>query len=311
MITAIVLIIVLAILGGAYFAYHMAFARPKSAAEEVYKLPRSLQFEKGKDEMKALIKEMDQIEFEPIYATSYDGLKLFGRYYHVADGAPLQIQFHGYKSYGIRDFCGGNKIARERGHNTIIIDHRAHGQSEGKTITFGIKESMDCAAWAQYALNRFGEDVPVILAGISMGAASVLMASGLDLPKNVKGIIADCPFSKPVDILKFSSKDMDFPKIIKVLTGPFAVFGAAIFGRFNINANSAEEAVKNTKVPILIIHGEADRVVPHTMSEEVYKANPEMVRWETFPEAGHGISYILDTERYKKLTNEFIDKCLG
>lgn len=311
MVIAIVILIILAvILAGAYYAFHVAFLMPKDRTEDVYKLPRSLQNTKGKEAMKALIHEMAEIKFEPVEITSFDGLKLFGRYYHVADGAPLQIQFHGYKSYGVRDFCGGNKIAREKGHNTLIVDHRAHGESEGRVVTFGINESKDCASWAEYALDRFGEDVPVILAGISMGAASVLMASGLDLPKNVKGIIADCPFSKPTEIIKFSSMDMELPGIMRVLSVPFAVLGARIYGGFNLNANSAEEAVKKSKVPIMIIHGEDDKVVPHTMSEKIYKANPAMIRWETFPEAGHGVSYIFDTPRYEKITNEFIEMCL-
>lgn len=311
MVIAIVLILIAAsVLGGAYYAYHTAFLMPEQKTEEVYKLPKSLQNVKGKEAMKELIHEMAQIDFEPVWVTSHDGLKLFGRYYHVKDGAPVQIQFHGYKSYGIRDFCGGNKLARERGHNTIIIDHRAHGESEGRVITFGIKESMDCVTWAKYVMDRFGEDVPVILAGISMGGASVLMASGLELPPNVKGIISDCPFSEPLEIIKYSSQDMDLPKIVKVLTGPFAVLGAKIYGGFDLKSNSAEEAVKKTKVPIMIVHGEDDKVVPHYISEKVYKANPEMIRWETFPEASHGVSYIFDTPRYAKITNEFIDMCL-
>ena len=310
MIILAVLVVLAVIFGGAYYAFNTAFLMPKDRTEDVYKLPKSLQNVKGKEAMKELIHEMNQIEFEPVWITSHDGLKLFGRYYHVADGAPLQIQFHGYKSYGIRDFCGGNKMARERGHNTLIIDHRAHGQSEGRIITFGINESKDCKSWAEYALERFGPDVPVFLAGISMGAASVLMASSLDLPENVKGILANCPFSKPTEIIKYSSMDMDLPGIIKVLSVPFAVLGAAIYGGFSLNSNSAEEAVKKTKVPILIIHGEDDKVVPHAMSEKIYKANPEMVSWETFPDASHGVSYIFDTPRYEKLTNKFIDECL-
>lgn len=310
MIIAIVLIMVLVVLGGGYFAFNMAFLMPKNRTEDVYKLPRSLQTEAGKYEMRSLIDEMNKIPFEPVTIKSYDGLKLFGRYYHVKDNAPLQIQFHGYKSYGIRDFCGGNKIARERGHNTLIVDHRSHGQSEGRVITFGIKESRDCVSWAEYAKDRFGEEIPVFLAGISMGAASVLMASGHALPKNVKGIIADCPFSRPAEIIKFSSNDMNLPKIVKTLSEPFAIIGARIFGGFGLNSNSAEEAVVKTRVPIMIIHGENDKVVPHEMSKKVYEANPSMITWVSFPEAGHGLSYIVDKERYKKLTNEFIDKCL-
>lgn len=312
MILIIALVLVLTVLlFGAYYAFHTAFLMPQNREEDVYKLPRGLQFEKGKEEMRALITEMKDIPYEEVCIKSFDGLTLFGRYYHVADGAPLQIQFHGYKSMGIRDFCGGNKLARQKGHNTIIVDHRSHGKSQGRVITFGIKERYDCVSWAKYAAERFGEDVPVILAGISMGAASVLMASELELPSNVKGIIADCPYSNPLEIIKLSSEQMELPAVVKALTGPFAIMGARLFGKFNLTETDAIKAVKKSKVPILIIHGEDDRVVPCRMSEEVYDSAPSIIRRETFPEAGHGISYIIDTPRYKRISNEFIDKCIN
>jgi len=311
MVVGIVLAIVIAaILAGAYYAFTVAFSMPKNREEDIYKLPRGLQFEKGKAEMRALIKEMAEIPYEAVTIKSYDGITLFGRYYHVADGAPVQIQFHGYKSMGVRDFCGGNKLAREKGHNTIIVDHRSHGNSQGNVITFGIKERHDCLSWAEYAKERFGEDVPVILAGISMGAATVLMATELDLPSNVKGVIADCPYSKPIDIIRLSSQQMELPGIIKALTEPFAILGARIFGKFNLLEANAVDAVKNAKVPILIIHGLDDKVVPHEMSEGIYNAAPQNIRRETFPEAGHGISYILDTPKYKRVSDEFIDYCI-
>lgn len=310
MIALIGVTVLVAIFGGAYYAFKMAFAATQERDGDIYSLPRGLQFEKGRAQMRELINEMDSIPYEEVYITSYDGLKLFGRYYHVADGAPIQIQFHGYKSMGVRDFCGGNKIAREKGHNTLIVDQRSHGKSQGKVITFGIKERFDCVSWAEYCRKRFGEDVPVILAGISMGAATVLMSSELDLPLNVKGIIADCPYAVPIDVIKHSSSKMELPAIIKVLTEPFAILGAQLFGKFNLLSTDAISAVKNARVPILIIHGEDDKIVPCQMSERVYDSSPNMIRRETFPEAAHGVSYIYDTPRYEKITNEFIDMCI-
>ena len=137
-----------------------------------------------------LIDAFDAIPYEALSIRSQDGLRLFGRYYHVRDGAPILIEVHGYHGTALRDFCGGNLLARAAGYNTLVIDQRAHGKSEGKIISLGINEREDCLLWAEYAAGRW-PGVPLILSGVSMGAATVLMASSLPLPESVRGIMAE------------------------------------------------------------------------------------------------------------------------
>lgn len=299
MITLILLIILLS-----YLTYRKAFYSSPKRKEDIRDIPPSPQYQKEKARMLSLIDEMDEIPFEEVRIKSFDGLTLYGRYYEVSEKAPLQIQFHGYRGTAIRDFCGGNKIAREMGQNTLVIDQRAHGKSEGKTICFGIKEKYDCLAWTKYAAKRFG-DCPIILSGVSMGASTVLMASALDLPENVKCIVADCPFSSAEEIIAKECKKMGIPKKLGM---PFVKLGAFLFGKLKLS-ESAEEAVKSAKIPILIIHGEADRFVPCEMSKKIKAANPEKISLHTFADSGHGLSYINDTPRYEKLTKEFFEKC--
>lgn len=296
--------VILLVLLASYLAYRKAFYSSPNRKENIRSIPNTEQYAKGKPIMLGLIDEMEKIPFEEVRIKSFDGLTLFGRYYHVAEGAPLQIQFHGYRGTAIRDFCGGNKLAREMGQNTLVIDQRAHGKSDGKTICFGIKEKYDCLAWAEYAAKRF-EGVPIVLSGVSMGGATVLMASELDLPQSVKCIVADCPYSSPEEIIGQECGKMGIPAKLGM---PFVKLGAKIFGNLKIQGG-AEKAVKNTKVPILILHGEADRFVPCDMSRKIKKANPKMVTLETFADAAHGISYILEPERYGKITAEFFKKC--
>ena len=140
-----------------------------------------------------------------------------------------------------------------------------------------------------------------------MGATTVLMASGLDLPKNVKGIIADCPFASPEAIIKKTTKAMGFPP---KLAFPFLMLGARLFGGFNLRGASAGEAVKNAKVPILLVHGDTDSNVPLSHSEEIYKSNPKQIVFEVFPGAGHAMSYVLDNERYLKIVDEFFSRAV-
>ncbi len=296
--------LILIILLASYLAYRKAFYSSPNRKEDIYNIPDTSMYAIGRPKMLELIKEMDSNPFERVYTTSFDGLKLAARYYHISDSAPLQIQFHGYRGTAIRDFCGGNKLARSLGQNTLVIDQRAHGKSEGKTISFGINEKYDCLAWINYAVSRFG-DIPIIISGLSMGAATVLMASELDLPENVKCIVADCPYSSPSEILALHCENMGLPAWLGL---PFVKLGARIFGNFKLSGG-AEDAVKNTKVPILLIHGEADDFVPCDMSRKIHAANPDMITLETFPKATHGVSYILNEERYGEITKAFFEKC--
>lgn len=187
----------------------------------------------------------------------------------------------------------------------MVIDQRAHGLSEGKTITFGIKERRDCLSWIEYSINRFGEDIEIILAGVSMGASTVIMSVDLGLPKNVKCIIADCGYSSPKDILKKVAKDR---KLVPCLVYPFIWLGALIFGKFVLTESSAVMSAAKSEIPILIIHGEADDFVPCRMAHEIYDVCTAEKELLLIPGAGHGLSYIVDEVSYKTKVNEFINK---
>ena len=194
----------------------------------------------------------------------------------------------------------------DMGYNVLMPEQRGTGESEGHTITFGMKEHKDCVSWAEYAVHRFGPDVKICLIGISMGGTSVLMSCTEDLPEQVKGIAADCPFDSPVEIIKnVAWKDMHMPPFI---AGPAVGMAAVLYGHFRLGGLTASDGAAAAKVPILLIHGEEDRFVPEYMSKNIEAANPSMVTRVTFPGAGHGISYLVDEERYKKITADFLKK---
>ena len=259
-----------------------------------------------KRKRRELLERMIKIPYEEVSITSFDGTRLYAGYYHKGDGLPLAIQFHGYRSMRVRDFSGGAYEALELGQNVLLVDQRAHGKSEGKVISFGIKERLDCKAWVEYATERFGKDVKIILYGISMGAATVLMASELDLPGNVVGIVADCPYSSPKAIIKKVCRDI---KLSPALTYPFIKIGALLFGGFNPDKASPVEAVKNTVLPILLIHGEGDRFVPPSMSDEIAKAG-KTVTYLKIPEATHALSMLYDRTTYIDALKKFTEKIL-
>lgn len=284
-----------------YYAYRKAFLSDRKRQEDWDGFIRRAG-EEG-PQVRELMEQLKEITAEDVFINSFDGLKLHGRYYHVKDGAPLDIQFHGYNGNAMRDFCGGNKISRESGHNSLLIDQRAHGMSRGKTISFGINERKDCLSWVRYAVERFGEDTEIVLSGVSMGAATVLMASDLGLPKNVKAIVADCGYSSPKAIINKVMRDSGLPD---KLMYPFVWLGAMVFGKFNLTESSAVSAVPESDVPILIIHGGADDFVPCYMAEEIYKACRSEKKLLIVPGAGHGMSYLVDKDLYEKTVKDFI-----
>lgn len=300
----IVLIVILAVLGFAYFAYRIAFYSPYRKRDSV-SAAAGAHYDPYREVMKLIYNKLSGRKYEEVSIVCRDGLQLYGRYYHVKDGAPVCIGFHGYRSSPLTDFSGVADLCFSMEHNLLLVDQRAHGKSRGRTIAFGIRESRDCIDWVDYVLDRFGDEIQILLCGISMGASTVLMASGLALPDNVKGIMADCPYASASEIIRKVSDEMRIPS---KLVYPFLTLGARIFGGFDLEETDAVRAVKHAKVPILIIHGEADTFVPAKMSERVYQANPQRIQRYTFPGAEHGISYLADTQRYRKIVTEFINK---
>lgn len=290
---------------GAFYAYRIAFFSPKDGRDELKPI-KSSQYDPYRPEMRRIYRQLKERPCEFVTTKSHDGLKLSARYYHIQDGAPLDICFHGYRSHALTDFSGGTELSFQLGHNVLLVDQRAHGKSEGRTIAFGIRERQDLLRWVDYALERFGSDVKILLYGVSMGGATVLMASELPLPENVKGIVADCPYVSPLEIILHVGKSNPLPTW---LIRPFVILGAKIYGGFDLTETDARQAVKHTKVPILIIHGEADGFVPSEMSD-IVEINPAMIARYTVPGAAHGISYLVDTARYRAAVESFLNKVL-
>ena len=305
MIIAIVLIVLIAVfLFLLHYGYKLAFYYI-DPLQSPYDYEDSDQTRACKSVFDAAITDFENEPCEEVSIKSEDGLTLYGRYYHVKENGPVEIMCHGYKGNAIRDFCGNYKIAKESGRNVLLIDERCHRNSEGHTITFGIKEHKDVYCWVKYVNERFGNP-SIILSGVSMGAATVLMASGLDLPENVKAVIADCPFDAPSNIIKkVGATDMGLP--VK-LVYPLIKMGGKVYGKFNLEENSPAEAVKKSRVPILLIHGDDDRFVPYDMSVNIHKAAPDKIQFHTIHGAGHAINYVTAPEEYTKVVKEFIEK---
>ena len=303
------LIIVLSIIGGLliilliglFGLYMYSFYSPKKGQSDDYNLSAPL-YEEMRDQVKPLIDKIKSIPYEDAYITSFDKLKLHARVYENKESKKVAVLCHGYRGTPYRDFSGGAVEVLNLGYNVVLIDERAHGQSKGHSITFGVRELKDAIDWVKYARNRFGEDIELVLIGISMGGNIVLTAS--DKIGRAK-IIADCPFSSPKIMLRQSVKDLGLPVGIFY---PLINLASIIFAHTNLNKVSAYDSIKNTTNEILIIHGDSDMVVPHFISEDLYKTYPDKIQYELFKGANHGMSYLVDKPRYQKIIREFLNR---
>lgn len=285
---------------GLYGLYRYAFYSPQGQQNDDYFISSNIPAP-YREKITAAIDKLGAEPFESVSIRSADGLTLRGRYYPAADGAPLVIGCHGYRSTPLHDFSLGADIYRSMGCAMLLIEERAQCGSEGHTITFGAEEKNDVVLWTKWAAERFG-NIKILLGGISMGAATVLMASALDLPENVRGIVADCPYTSAKSIIRSVGHSMHLPADALY---PLARAGAKVFGGADIEEADALEAVKKTRVPILLIHGERDGFVPCDMSRALAAANPEMIEFHTFPGASHGMSCVVDRARYESLVKAF------
>lgn len=243
--------------------------------------------------------------YTEISIKSFDGLTLKGKYYETKKGAPIELMFHGYRGSAERDLCGGIQRCFALERNVLIVDQRAHGSSGGNVITFGLKESLDVLSWVNEINSRFGADSKIILCGISMGAATVMMATAHPLPKNVIGALADCGYTSAKEIICRVIENMRLPS--KILY-PFVRLGAIIFGGFDPNKASPVKALKNCKIPIIFIHGDADNFVPCYMSEKNHAAVSSKKRILTVKNAGHGAAFLVDPEQYLETLKDFYDE---
>ena len=234
---------------------------------------------------------------------SIDKLKLHCSLIEVeenTDAKGVIIVFHGYRSFGARDFCQQLPILHEAGYNIMLVDQRSHGKSEGKYICYGTKECNDAVLWRKKASELYGNEMPIALFGLSMGGATVLMASGLlekDDPQ-VKCIIADCPFYDAYGIIKHVL--WKYNKIYPQPIIHFVNFWTRFLADFNMHAPSCVDMASKSALPILMFHGKKDKFVPTSCSVKIANELGDRVKLVLIDEAQHAESIYYEKELYKK-----------
>jgi fermentation-respiration switch protein FrsA (DUF1100 family) len=248
---------------------------------------------------------LDTQAVEELWIQARDGLRLHAYYIPSPLAAGTAILVHGYTG-DARQMAYMARIFHDQfGMNVLLPDARGHGQSEGHYIGFGWHERLDMLVWMDQARERSG-GTPLVLFGISMGASTVLMTSGEDVPPELKLIIADCGYTSVVDELSWQMKlryRFSFPPLIRIVSCMVKRRAGYTF-----EEASALEQVKKSHVPTLFIHGEADTFVPFEMCGRLYRACAAPKELYTVPGAEHGLAYSVDGEAYEQRLTLFLEK---
>lgn len=300
-VSSILLFLIIIFFLAVFILYRFVFYSPRKGQINDMNLEDSKQYKGFEDRIKDLIINLKKEPYQDVYISSNEGYQLRARRYDNPSSNRVAILCHGYRGTSYRDFCGGAREVLDAKMNMLLIDQRAHGASQGHSITFGIRETDDVLKWVDYARQEYGEDKQIVLIGISMGAFTVLNCSNRVLENTL--IIADCPYASPREILQNTIKMIHLPvKFFYALTN----LSSIMFSHTNMNKASAYDAVKDSSCKILIIHGDNDSVVPYECSKKLAEAYPNKIRYELFPGADHGMSYVVDTKRYQRIISEFL-----
>jgi fermentation-respiration switch protein FrsA (DUF1100 family) len=250
---------------------------------------------------------------EDVWITSPDGLRLHGTFFPCTQGETekkkVVICFHGYTSKGMSDYIGLSGYYLPKGFSMLLVDQRAHGESQGEYIGFGCKDRYDAMEWIRWVIAQQGEDVEILLHGSSMGGATVLMTSGLELPAQVKGIIADSGFTSAKEVFTHVLHSMyHLPAFPMIQIADRVNRQKAGYGLDE--CNSARE-VEKAKVPLLLIHGSADTFVPPWMCDQIYDHCKSPKTKLIIEGAGHMEGYYKDRALYEKTLDTYIGGVLS
>ena len=241
---------------------------------------------------------------EEVWRMSEDGLRLHATFFPNQDSKKIALCLHGYTSQGMSDYIGLSSYYLKHGFAMFLPDARAHGQSEGEYVGFGCLDRYDLLGWIHWIVERCGEDVQILLHGTSMGGATVLMASGLELPPQVKGIVSDCGFTSPKAVFTHVLHSM-----YHLPAFPMIPIASAVNRRkagYGLDDCNAAREVRKAKVPVLLIHGSADSFVPCSMGKRIYENCASPKKKLIIEGAAHAESYYKDPENYEKALDEFI-----
>lgn len=290
------------ILSGGYYVFMTACRRKIEMSWNDTDALAQTQWAPLADRIREAARYLDDHNAQDLYTASHDGLKLHARWLPAENAVGTVLLFHGYRSCVLSDFAVYIPFYHSLGFNVLLADQRSHGKSEGKYITFGICERKDALTWIRCHNELLGRN-PVYLIGMSMGASTVLMAAGENLPSNVRGVIADCGFTSPWEII---GEVMSQAKVPRFPLLQVAGIYTRLFAGFGLREYSTLDAMVQCKVPVLLFHGLDDHFVPSRMSQAAFDACKSEKQLILVEGASHGTACLTDRSRCQRALADFL-----
>ena len=237
------------------------------------------------------------------YIESYDKLQLHS-YVVTQNSNKWAIVVHGYGGSG-KLMSDKSKYFYDMGYNVLIPDLRGHGKSEGDYIGMGWKDRLDIISWINFIIKE-NPNAEIVLHGTSMGAATVLMTSGENLPSNVKAIVADCAYTSAWD--EFSYQLETYLKVPSYYILNVTNMVTKLKAGYSLKEASALECVKKATVPILYIHGDKDKFVPYSMMDKLYDATNSPKEKLTIEGGEHANSDLVSPFLYWLTVEDFLNQ---
>jgi len=285
--------ILIAVLVAYFVLSYILFLRIfKMHPEKEYKV-----VDQNSDFFKASYEWFQKVPKEEISIKSYDNVTLKGQFIPSIDNEStnLAIVVHGYHA-SLQDMIIIGKFYSDLGFKVMLLDMRGHGQSEGSFTTLGHYEKYDLKKWIHFALRTYGATDKILLHGVSMGASTIFLSTTLNLPQNVKFIVADSGFDNAWNMLWGNLR----PKSLRILL-PGASIISLFSKRFFLSSVNVAHAVRKNKIPLIIIHGEKDEKVPFEVGKSLHELSKAPTKdFYQIPNCKHGEGYIVDKAGYEQ-----------
>lgn len=234
-----------------------------------------------------------------------EGMRLKAHYFPCDNAKRTVIEFHGWHSSWHRDFSASSPFLHAMGCNLLLVEQRGQGNSDGSHMSFGLEERFDVPQWVRWYQENINAEIPIYIAGVSMGASTVLMAAADAYPPQVKGIMADCGFTSAYEIIRDLGKRQYHVPQHPMMDG-IRFLCKKKYG-VDIKSWSTIDAMKKTTLPILFVHGDADMFVPCYMSMENYEACTSEKDLLIVEGATHAMSFVVDKDAYMERVEKLFE----
>ncbi|RFB17150.1 alpha/beta hydrolase [Bacillus sp. HNG] len=259
--------------------------------------------ERETQEGRLTLDEVESLKKEDVSIQSRFGYMIKGWFVKGTDKKRVIIISHGVTQNKLNSIKY-MKLFLERDWNVLLYDHRRHGETGGKTTSYGHYEKFDLESVVSWVKEKLGDDSTIGIHGESMGAVTTLLYAGM-IEDGANFYIVDCPFSDFEAQLKYLLK-VDY-KVPAPLVLPFANVFLKLRDGYSIKDVSPVSVIQNIKNPVLFIHSAKDDYILPEMTMELYKMKEGPKQMLIAEKGKHAYSFADNKEAYEKVIDDFLE----